>query len=127
MLSFIEDTKNFTLHPLLFIDYAGLRCLPVKALTCSMFLLSLGIHKHGKAMNFPFVRTWTSLSQESWLKGRDRLLAHCKRALLHNTGDYRRFGHQLGSVSQNHRIVGVGRDLCGSSSATLLPKQGYLQ
>jgi len=24
--------------------------------------------------------------------------------------------------SQNHRIVGVGRDLCGSSSPTLLPK-----
>ena len=28
---------------------------------------------------------------------------------------------------QNHRIVGVGRDLCGSSSPTLLPKQGHLQ
>jgi len=29
--------------------------------------------------------------------------------------------------SQNHRMFGVGRDLCGSSSPTLLPKQGYLQ
>jgi len=29
--------------------------------------------------------------------------------------------------SQNHRIVVVGRDLCGSSSPTLLPKQGHLQ
>ena len=29
--------------------------------------------------------------------------------------------------SQNHRIVGVGRDLCGSCSPTLLPKQGHLQ
>ena len=29
--------------------------------------------------------------------------------------------------SQNHRMVGVGRDLCGSSSLTLLPKQGHLQ
>ena len=28
---------------------------------------------------------------------------------------------------QNHRIVGVGRDLCGSSSPPLLPKQGHLQ
>jgi len=28
--------------------------------------------------------------------------------------------------SQNHRMVGVGRDLCGSSSPTLLPKQGHL-
>ena len=29
--------------------------------------------------------------------------------------------------SRNHRMVGVGRDLCGSSSPTLLPKQGHLQ
>ena len=29
--------------------------------------------------------------------------------------------------SQNHRMVVVGRDLCGSSSPTLLPKQGRLQ
>ena len=31
------------------------------------------------------------------------------------------------SLSQNHRMVGVGRDLCGSSSPTPLPKQGHLQ
>ena len=30
-------------------------------------------------------------------------------------------------MSQNHRMVRVGRDLCGSSSPTLLPKQGHLQ
>ena len=30
-------------------------------------------------------------------------------------------------VSQNHRRVGVGRDLCGSSSPTPLPKQGHLK
>jgi len=29
--------------------------------------------------------------------------------------------------SQNHRMVGVGRDIWGSSSPTPLPKQGYLQ
>jgi len=29
--------------------------------------------------------------------------------------------------SQYHRIVGVGRDLFGSSSPTPLPKQGHLQ
>jgi len=29
--------------------------------------------------------------------------------------------------SQIRRMVGVGRDLCGSSSPTLLPKQGHLQ
>jgi len=31
------------------------------------------------------------------------------------------------TVSQNHRMVGVGRDLWGSSSPTPLPKQGHLQ
>jgi len=31
------------------------------------------------------------------------------------------------SESQNHRMIGVGRDLCGSSSPALLPKQGHLQ
>jgi len=30
-------------------------------------------------------------------------------------------------VPLNHRMVEVGRDLCGSSSPTLLLKQGYLQ
>jgi len=29
--------------------------------------------------------------------------------------------------SQNHRMFEVGRHLCGSSSPTLLPKQGHLQ
>jgi len=35
--------------------------------------------------------------------------------------------HQTFIESQNHRMVGVGRDLCGSSSPTLLPEQGHLQ
>jgi len=30
-------------------------------------------------------------------------------------------------LKQNHSMVGVGRDLCGSSSPTLLLKQGHLQ
>jgi len=30
------------------------------------------------------------------------------------------------NISQNHRMVGVGRDLCGSSRPTPLPKQGHL-
>jgi len=29
--------------------------------------------------------------------------------------------------SQNHRMVGVGRDLCGSSSPTHLLKQGHVE
>jgi len=28
-------------------------------------------------------------------------------------------------ITQNHSMVGVGRDLCGSSSPTPLPKQGH--
>jgi len=36
------------------------------------------------------------------------------------------FGKVLHYISQNHRIEGVGRDLCGSSSPTPLPKQGHL-
>ena len=31
------------------------------------------------------------------------------------------------AASQNHRMVGVGRDLWGSCSPTPLPKQGHLQ
>jgi len=31
------------------------------------------------------------------------------------------------AISQNHRIAGFGRDLCGSSSPSPLPKQGHLQ
>ena len=36
-------------------------------------------------------------------------------------GSVLRLGCQ--QTSQNHRMVGVGRDLCGSPSPTLLPKQ----
>ena len=36
-------------------------------------------------------------------------------------------GCQTITESQNHRIVRVGRDLCGSSSPPPLPKQGHLQ
>jgi len=35
--------------------------------------------------------------------------------------------NSVAKESQNHRMVGVGRNLCGSSSPTLLPKQGHLQ
>jgi len=34
---------------------------------------------------------------------------------------------QITDVSQNHRMVGVGRALCGSPSPALLLKQGLLQ
>jgi len=37
------------------------------------------------------------------------------------------FKTRLDTKSQNHRMVGVGRDLCGSSSPIPLPKKGHLQ
>ena len=30
-------------------------------------------------------------------------------------------------ITESHRMVGVGRDLCGSSSPNPLPKQGHLE
>ena len=39
----------------------------------------------------------------------------------------RLWGRHHHRITQNHRMVGVGRDLCGSSSPTLLPKKGHLQ
>jgi len=36
-------------------------------------------------------------------------------------------GEQCEEESQNHRMLGFGRDLCGSSSPTPLPKQGHLE
>ena len=36
-------------------------------------------------------------------------------------------GPPLNATSQNRRMIGVGRDLCGSSGPTPLPKQGHLQ
>jgi len=41
------------------------------------------------------------------------------RVVLDNLAD--------GALGQNHRMVGVGRHLCGSSSPTPLLKQGHLQ
>ena len=40
---------------------------------------------------------------------------------------FHKYSHAKAFSSQNHRMVAVGRDLCGSSSPTLLPKQGHLQ
>jgi len=42
-----------------------------------------------------------------------------------HSGVIRDFNEQ--AISQDHRMVRVGRDLSGSSSPTPLPKQGHLQ
>jgi len=44
-------------------------------------------------------------------------------------GENRKEGERIiwKGESQNHRMVGVGRDLCGASSPTLLLKQGHLE
>ena len=46
--------------------------------------------------------------------------------LVQDSSQNIRRDHRI-TESQNHKMVGVGRDLCGSSSPTLLPKQGHLQ
>ena len=56
-------------------------------------------------------RNRSPAGQCSWIKGTTR------------AGETPNTSH----VSQHHRMFGVGRDLCGSSSPTLLPKQGHLQ
>ena len=50
------------------------------------------------------------------VKGREEEVLHLTK---------RKLGHKTITESQNHRMAGVGRDLCGSSSPTLLPKQGH--
>jgi len=45
---------------------------------------------------------------------------------LSNIRQHTSQNHRI-TESQNHRMVGVERDLCGSSSSTPLPKQGHLE
>jgi len=39
---------------------------------------------------------------------------------------FSRSAHRI-TESQNHRMVGIGMDVCGSSSPTPLPKQDHLE
>ena len=40
---------------------------------------------------------------------------------------FHKWHFRINMRSENHRMFGVGRDLCGSSSPTPLRKQGHLQ
>jgi len=73
---------------------------------------------------------------DSSSSGEDKAVGRPYSSLPEPEGAYRKDGENIFSraccdrtitESQNHRMVGVGRDLCGSSSPTLLPKQGHLQ
>jgi len=72
-----------------------------------------------------------SLKQNNLLIGRVTPV-HCRRKRQKVLATKAELDFQISAIhriteSQNHRMVGVGRDLCGSSSPTLLLKQGHLQ
>jgi len=73
--------------------------------------------------SFPIELNGIVRSQEDWRKLR---LSRLPVAWVNVTGKVKK-KRSIITESQNHRMVGVGRDLCGSSSPTLLPKQGHLQ
>jgi len=56
-----------------------------------------------------------------------KLFPHPFISLFFHNREERRKGRKAQTESQNHRMVRVGRHLCGSSSPTPLPKQGHLQ
>jgi len=61
----------------------------------------------------------------------DHILPPASRALpgavQHACPQYHSSQQITSKEGKNHRMVGVARDLCGSSSPTFLPKQGHLQ
>lgn len=67
---FRERCQEFYSSPLLLFDCKELSYL---------FLFSLIIHTHGKAMIFPFARAWTPHAQQSCLKRRVRLVCWLKK------------------------------------------------
>ena len=71
-------------------------------------------------------RGWKPTQQAlGWQLQREQVLLCGGTAVLSHSSYHPSF--PLLGEAQNHRMVGVGRDLCGSSSPTLLPKQGHLQ
>jgi len=72
---------------------------------------------------------WTAPSQCSFCSPRfHRTAAAAIRAGGPGADEFcSAFPQEQSQHSQNHRMVGVGGDICGSSSPTLLPKQGHLQ
>ena len=76
--------------------------------SCGLFLLHFHVYFHVFLLYFHcIVFAWISFKSR-WVL-----------CLLCYQEDHR--------ITQNHRMFGVGRHLCGSSSPTLLPKQGHLQ
>ena len=62
---------------------------------------------------------WCTVVQ-AWPDGRSKSKKRFKKPVAHKSPERER-------TSQNHRMFGVGRDLCGSPSPSPLPKQGHLQ
>ena len=96
-------------------------------------------HLHGAGIlllhNGPFCRTINTAKYWHGVFGEDEVavLSHgMKTNLFFSTAwQHKQISHipatPAFTESQNHRMAGVGRDLCGSSSPTPLPKQGHLQ
>ena len=72
----------------------------------------------------------TPRSLSLWVRIVRCLQEHCRVGASEATSSRDRewnLPHEEGQsrITQNHRMVGVGRDLCGSPNPTLLPKQGH--
>ena len=64
---------------------------------------------------------------EQWAHGNLIKFNKTKCKVLHLGQSNPQYQYRMEEESQNHRMVRVGRDLCGTSSPNLLPKQGHLQ
>jgi len=63
----------------------------------------------------------------STLNKRDPMIYRKCTLKAWHTAYFKQMALHISNKSQNHRMVGVGRDLWESSSSTPLPKQGHLQ
>ena len=83
----------------------------------------------GRSLATEEKRNCSTTIKSAWGRGRKTgaLFKHCQQDFYILEGESTGSDQSTVRESQNHRMVGVGRDLCGSSSPTPLPKQGHPQ